>query len=135
MQPGPRQTPLPVDRAQRDAEGGGDFFMRQSSEEAQFYYLRLPRVGHRELIEGLINGDNVKLARLSAGLVPERHLHRLPQPLSRPTGSRMIDEDPAHQLRRYREEVSAILPSWILCAQANVRLVHETGGLKSLARA
>ena len=54
VQPGPRQTPLPLDRAQRHAEVGGDLLVRQPSEEAQLDYLRLPWVGHRELVEGVI---------------------------------------------------------------------------------
>jgi hypothetical protein len=44
----------------------------------------------------------------------------------------MIDEDAAHDLGSNREELCALAPSLIPATQANVCLMHERGGLKSV---
>jgi hypothetical protein len=57
--------------------------------------------------------------------------------LNRPVGALggaprpgVIDEDAAHHLGRYREELDAILPSGILRAEPQVGFVNEVGGLQ-----
>ena len=44
--------------------------------------------------------------------------------------ARVIDQNPAHELRGDSEEVASVLPPHVLSNQAKVSLMHEGGGLK-----
>jgi hypothetical protein len=72
----------------------------------------------------------------AADSVIQRDPHCCTGALPPALSSRMIDEDPAHHLRRDAEEVRAVLPGDALLAnQPEVRLVDQGGWLQRVIRA
>ncbi len=104
--------PLPVHGRLGHAEDGSDFLVGHSSEEAQLHEPGLPRGRSRELLESPIEGEKVHVARSwISRLFCQRDLQPAPGSLDRAPGPRMIDQDPAHDLRGDGEELGAVLPS------------------------
>ncbi len=74
-----------------------------------------------------------KLAGGGDGPLGQGHLQP-PAALQCLPGPRPIHDDAPHEPCRHREELCAVLPSGVLRAQAQVRLVHEVGRSQRAAR-
>jgi hypothetical protein len=57
IEPGPGRAPVPMNRFRRDFEGAGRFFDAQTSKEAQFHHLALPRMKFRQRGQSIVESD------------------------------------------------------------------------------
>src|SRR5919201_403539 len=136
-QPGFRQLPLAHHGAGRDVERFGSLFDAQSAEKSHLYDLALSRIERGKRIQSVINGQEGGASLLGYDQrFIQRHLLRPRAALLRAVGARVLHEDAAHQPRRYREEVRAVLPFHLTSVhEPYIRLVHERGRLQRVSRA
>ena len=109
----------------------------QAAEEPQLDDARLTFVEGGEPLERLVEGKQVDRAALGGDhRFVERHLRRGATPFDALVGSRVVDENPAHRLRRDPEEVRAVLPPDVaLLDELHKRLVDQRRRLERVVLA
>jgi hypothetical protein len=110
------------------------FFDRQSTEGAQLNDPREPAIDSFQARQRLIQPKyRYFYARGAVNDVLERHALQVVASFPRPLTAGVVDKNPPHHLSGDAKKVRAILPVAIaLFDEAQVRLVHERGGLQSV---
>ena len=136
-QPRRGETPVPHHRLRRDLQHICRFVHGQPAEESQLDHLRTPGIDPGQRLEGLIELNERRGARIGGSDLIEIHgRSALGWCCAAPTflrapGPGGVHEDAAHQLRRQREEVRAIGPARDPHVdQTQIRLVNERGALQ-----
>jgi hypothetical protein len=135
QQPQLRHFPVAFDRVTRHVQRLGGFFEAQPAEESHFHDLTLPWVNRRERRQGIVQRDQIRtgLVRHNERLLQRSHRRAATAFLIAPS-ARRINENPAHQPRRHREEVRAVLPpNPIDFNEPQVHLVDERRRLEGVA--
>ena len=132
-----RRLPIARNRRPRNPEDQRHFLFRQSTEVPEFHDSGESLVDCRELGERLIQIQECAVGRFNRE-------HRLMEqdpptrllPFLRPMGSRVIDKDSPHHLRRNTKKLRAVLPVCaVLRRQAHVGLIDEGRRLKRMTAA
>ena len=142
-EPSARQPPVAHHGLRRDAKGLGCFVDAQAAKEPQLDHLRASRVEARQARQGIVERTELRRAvgrwcrkpvEIDVGGV--RDLLELSAAFGSPLGTRGVDENPPHDPRRHRKEVSSVLPLQLANVhQPKIRLVHERGRLERMAGA
>ena len=89
----------------------GNLGFCQTAEVSKLHDLSLLRIDCRQFVERLIEQQQLAVWRLGfAHAIIQYHSHGGAKALAPSVPSRVIDQDPAHHLRRDSIEVRAILP-------------------------
>jgi len=133
LQPSFGEVPIAFHGAQREIQHASDFRRVEAAEEAQFDDSGVQRVTCREFVESAIDVEYVRIQGRRT-----QHPRRGPATISlgRLSFARVIDQNPAHHLRRYGDEMAPPVPINVLDAgDAQVKFMHEGCGLERVAGA
>jgi hypothetical protein len=136
VEPGPSEGPKVVGLPAADPHGLGGFPLRESREEAERYQLGGFWGVALELVEGVIEGHDLRGAGIhDAQRLVQFHPDTPAPVLGSPLATGPLHENPPHGLGRGGEEVAAAVPMLGLLRihQPNVRLVDQGRGLERLA--
>ena len=112
VEPGAGVPPGPVGGGQGDAQALGRLLQGQAAEEAQLDELGLERVVERELLQGLVQGQELLRGPAGAEGVEVRvFAPPAAAVLLAPLAAGVLDQDAAHRLGGGGEEVAAAVPA------------------------
>ena len=137
-QPGASEPPIPLDGARRGVfevklDGFCSFFDRKPPEEAEFNYLRLPRVLGSETAESHIDQKDIRVATGFEIAVGKRE-NVAAAALGGSSFPGMVHQNVAHHAGGDGEELSAALPiDPAHAVDAEIQLMHQRGGLERMA--
>ena len=150
-----RATPSPAasraSRSEARSEGRPQFPDAEAAEEAQLDHLRTARIDFRQALECIVKRADRgrRIASRRPGSDRDRRLMNdstrtaSPPRFAACPGSRRVDQDAPHDLRRQREKMHAILPIHVLasesdadrprgpapCSAASCRNARDAGGV------
>lgn len=116
-----------MDRALGQAQGAGDLAQAEAGEEVQLDHLHQFRIAFAQLVQGVVQRDQIDLARLEHGdCFVERFPHGTGPALRGTALPRMVHQHVAHRSGGEGEEVGAVAHLGHGAAeQAHVGLVHQ----------
>ena len=135
MEPCFGQDPVTHNGLPRDAEDLGGLVDAQSAEVTQLDHLALARVHLSQFFHCFIERNYVlSVSLMQSHRVIEREFARLAGTLVAMARLGMIDQNPAHHLRRHAEKVRPILPvNPSLIYEPDICFMYESRGLQSLS--
>ncbi len=112
----------------------GDLFHAQTSEIPQLYHLGFAAIETRQFFEGFIKREEFIRARFGyKRAFSEVDPDGAAASFRGVAGARMVDHDPAHELRRRGKEVAAILPGrTAVPRKLKIRIVQQSRGLQGV---
>jgi hypothetical protein len=135
MQPDAGGSPVAVDGRARDPQHIRYLGSRQPPEELHFDDLALAFVDARQLVQGVVQGQELGVSLDGQGVKILESDPASPVPFGGPTFPGIVHQDLAHEPGSDGDEVCPVLQLHRLAAyQPKVSLVNQGGGLQGVIR-